>query len=142
VPQTGSDCLLSLVRNSAVQVWIHQIHPFSRAPRSRAAEFRPGRRRFGPLSPERWPPVWFAPKSQLPSWRNSSWCALVSCPSAFQGMGRRGLLTAALLLCFLAVCSGRGESSYLLSSFLFIGSTMFYPNSRCSSLAFGGACCP
>ena len=46
--------------------------------------------------------------------RNSSAVRLVSCPSAFQGMGRRGLLTAALLLCFLAVCSGRGENSYSL----------------------------
>ena len=48
--------------------------------------------------------------------------------SAFQGMGRRGLLTAALLLCFLAVCSGRGESNY--SFFLFIGSAMFYRDVR------------
>jgi len=55
-------------------------------------------------------------------------CPLLWLHPFIQGMGRRGLLTAALLLCFLAVCSGRGESNYSFS--LFIGSAMFYRDVR------------
>lgn len=130
----ASDRLGSLVRIRFRASLDSPNPPISRAPRSRAAEFRPGRRRFGPLR-KGWPRCGSPPNFSCP---RAELVVIFGCAlgfpvlssvmaSVFQGMERRGLLRAALLLCcFLAVCSGRGESSHFLTLFLFIDSTMFY----------------